>query len=374
MNATSRVALSCVIGAALLGGACGSRLAWSQTPGAIPDPSTYQGSMRLQQQYDQQQQQFRNQQPQQFDQPQQQSQSRRQQQLQPSGAGVDARRIWERRPLVPADRNPLLGRWNTHAAPTVGGKDSPLGDIGSLFGADVARMASGMLQGVCDSMFGSGVVDFRPNALVSIGRGGSERVLTRVEYRGGGDRIAVLALDPGAFGVAVFDFKSHDRITAQEIGCAMARARDTPTAGPATARATTPPAFAGAATAGVLALATPLAGGNLLVLKHSVDVALTNGGVSASPNGTAMKAWHRACESRTPACQQGLHALMADAAFATRTDAGGRGQTRPLPAGRYYVFGAVRVANRPMIWNLPVDLKAGTNSITLDQHNLTPVE
>jgi hypothetical protein len=91
-------------------------------------------------------------------------------------------------------------------------KDSPLGNIGSLFGADVARMASGTLQSVCDSMFGSGIVDFRSNALLSIGRGGSEKVLTRVEYRGGGGHIAVLPLDPGAFGVAVFDFKRHDRL------------------------------------------------------------------------------------------------------------------------------------------------------------------
>jgi hypothetical protein len=374
MDATSRVALPWLMGAAILVAVFGPRPAWSQTPGAIPDPSTYQGSRRLQEQYDQQQQQFRNQQQQQFDQQQQQFGGQQQRQLPPSGGGVDARRIWQRHPLVPPDRNALIGRWNTHAAATVGGKDSPLGDIGSMFGADVARMASGMLQSVCDSMFGSGIVEFRPNTLVSIGRGGSEKVLTRVEYRGGGDRIAVLPLDPGAFGVAVFDFKGHDRIIAQEIGCAMARAGNASTAGPAVAGARAPPGVAGGATSAVLALATPLAGGNLLVLKHSVVVALANGGLSASTNGTAMKTWHLACESRTPACQQGLQALMVDAAGATRTDASGRGQTQPLPAGHYYVFGAARVANRPMIWNLPVDLKAGTNSITLDQHNLTPVE
>ena len=58
----------------------------------------------------------------------------------------------------------------------------------------------------------------------------------------------------------------------------------------------------------------------------------------------------------------------------TITDAAGRGQTAPLPAGRYYVFNPVHVSNKPMMWNLPVDLKAGTNTLTLDQHNLTLVQ
>lgn len=75
------------------------------------------------------------------------------------GGGVDARQIWERRPLVPPDRNPLLGRCSTHAAATIGPKRSPLGDVGS------------------------GMVDFRPNTLVSVGPGGNEKVLARVESR-----------------------------------------------------------------------------------------------------------------------------------------------------------------------------------------------
>jgi hypothetical protein len=121
-------------------------------------------------------------------------------------------------------------------------------------------------------------------------------------------------------------------------------------------------------------LATPLAGSNLLILRHNVNVALANGGLRAPPTSTPMKTWHVACELRTPLCQQGMQALVADTAGTTKTDAGGRAQTQPLPAGRYYVFGAVQISNRPMIWNVPVDLKAGTNSLTLDQYNVTPLE
>ena len=50
-------------GVAILAGVCEPDLAWSQTPGAIPDPSTCQRSRRLQEQCDQQQQQFRSPQP-----------------------------------------------------------------------------------------------------------------------------------------------------------------------------------------------------------------------------------------------------------------------------------------------------------------------
>jgi hypothetical protein len=359
------------------------------TPGAIPDPGTYQGSMEIQRQQDVQSQQFRQQQ----DQQSQQFQQRQYQQGQPQAgqpAGPSARQIWEKRPLVPPDHNALLGRWTTHAADTVGPKDSPLGDLGSVFGADVAKMAAGMLQGVCDSMFGSGIVDFRAATLVSIGRDGREHVLTRVEYRGGGDRIAVLTLDPGVFDAAVFDFKGRDRITAQEIGCAMARAGAVSTAAASTAAASASTASVAApmqtvasntqaGTSGesvaVLNMATPLAGGHIFILRRGINAVLANGGLRASQgSGSPMKMWHDACAANSPACAQGRQALVADTAAATTMDAGGKGQSQPVPAGRYYVFGSVFVAGRPMIWNMPIELKAGINSVTLDMQGLTPVQ
>jgi hypothetical protein len=355
------------------------------TPGAIPDPSTYQGSKEIQRQQDVQDQQFRQQQDQQSQQFQQRQNLQGQQSAAGQPSGPSAREIWEKRPLVPSDHNALLGRWTTHAADTVGPKDSPLGDIGSMFGADVAKMASGMLQSVCDSMFGNGIVDFRAAALVSVGRDGRERVLTRVEYRGGGDRIAVLALDAGTLDTVVFDFKGHDRITAQEIGCAMARAgaasattasaTATSAAAPMRTVASNTQGAASGATVAVLNMATPLAGGHVFILKHGINAALANGGLRASSgSGSPMKMWHDACAANSPACLQGRQALVADTAAATTMDAGGKGQSQPVPVGRYYVFGSVFVAGRPMIWNMPIDLRAGINSVTLDMNNLTPVQ
>lgn len=45
----------------------------------------------------------------------------------------------------------------------------------------------------------------------------------------------------------------------------------------------------GAATGAVLVVTTPLRGGHVFVLKHDVEVALTNDGLRATPNGSAMK-------------------------------------------------------------------------------------
>ena len=56
------------------------------------------------------------------------------------------------------------------------------------------------------------------------------------------------------------------------------------------------------------------------------------------------------------------------------TDANGRAQTPTLPAGRYWVLSDTKVGNKRMMWNEPVDLKAGDQSVVLDQSNAMPVE
>ena len=71
---TGRANFSSLVATAVLAGALGSSTARAQTtPGALPNPGTYQGSMQIQQEQDRQSQQFR-QQSQQY-QPQQQQQS-----------------------------------------------------------------------------------------------------------------------------------------------------------------------------------------------------------------------------------------------------------------------------------------------------------
>ena len=75
-----------------------------------------------------------------------------------------------------------------------------------------------------------------------------------------------------------------------------------------------------------------------------------------------------------PPVEQGALALKPYTLGVATTDASGHAQSPPLPAGRYWVFADGKVDNRAMLWNQRVDVKAGPASITLDQHNATPVE
>lgn len=302
---------------------------------------------------------------------------------QPQSAGPSVRATWQKRPPLAPEHNALLGgRWQQRGV-TPGGPNGvgAANGIASMLGPEMAKSVQSMVNSTmhtyCDSIFGQGdTIEFRADAVVAIGRDGKTRLIDHVAYRGGNGRVAVLANSVTVFDTLVFDFNTPNQVTDAGLGCRLARggsatttaAGAVPTVGSADVAAT------GAATQAVLSLTTPLAGGHLAILKHSVDVTLANGGLPASSAGSPMKAWHVACEIKAPACSQGRQALMADSAGLLVTDVAGKGQTQPLPAGRYYVFGAIRVANHPMIWNVPVYLKAGANSLTLDQRNASPVE
>jgi len=56
------------------------------------------------------------------------------------------------------------------------------------------------------------------------------------------------------------------------------------------------------------------------------------------------------------------------------TDANGHAQTLRLPAGRYWVLADTKVGDKRVMWNEPVDLKAGDQAITLDRRNALPVD
>jgi hypothetical protein len=51
------------------------------------------------------------------------------------------------------------------------------------------------------------------------------------------------------------------------------------------------------------------------------------------------------------------------------TDFGGKATIDGIPQGDYYVFGFYKSAQGFVIWNIPVTLKPGSNSLTLDQNN-----
>jgi hypothetical protein len=213
--------------------ACRPFVAGAQAPGEIPKPWTYEGSMKLQQQYEQQQQRGREQQSQQQQQREQQWQAAVQQQQSQQQAAVAqgqaVLRTWQSRPALAPERNPLLGRWNSQGPAAANARKLTQGNnLAGLFGPEMAQMTNAMLGGItggmCDSMLGRGLIEFRPTALVAIGRDASERVKYHVEYRGGGARVVVLPKEAVSFTHMIVDFDNPDHVTVAAVGCVMTRA------------------------------------------------------------------------------------------------------------------------------------------------------
>ncbi|MGZ5241411.1 MAG: surface-adhesin E family protein [Caldimonas sp.] len=210
----------------------GPLCAWAETPGEIPKPWTYEGSMKLQQQQQQSNQQWQATQQQQQQQADQQWQATQQQQQAQQNAAVAqgqaVLRTWQKRPPLPADHNPLLGRWDSRGSSAGGAKAPGGGDLAKLLGPEMAGMAQamlgGMTQGLCDSMLGRGPIEFRPTGVVALGRDGRERLLYHAEYRGGGSRVVVLPQGGTTFTHMIVDFDSSDHATVAAVGCILVRA------------------------------------------------------------------------------------------------------------------------------------------------------
>lgn len=205
----------------------------AQHPGEIPKPWTYEGSTKLQQQYDQQQQQGRAQlQQQQQEQDQLYRGAQQQQQARQNAAvaqGQAVLRTWQKRPPLPPEQNPLLGRWDSQGASAAAARKLSGGNqLAGLLGPQMTQLTNAMLGGLtgglCDSMLGRGLIEFRPTTLVAIGRNGSERVMYHVEYRGGGARVVVLPRDAASFTHMIVDFDTPDHASVAAVGCVMVRA------------------------------------------------------------------------------------------------------------------------------------------------------
>jgi hypothetical protein len=344
----------------------------AETPGEIPKPWTYEGSMKLQQQ--------------------EQQQSMAPGQAAPAMPGgtygpssgdaavaaayENARRSWLKRPALLADRNPLLGsRWMRPAS-TQGKPGDPFSGLMAL--------AKG---GLCDVLFGGGTFEFRAGALVGMEPNGSgEQELDQVEYRGDAHHVVVLPRQ--TVRIMEWDIEGPDRIRWASQNCVLVRAGGAASARAAMAQpanasmerqATGSGALAGAG--GVLSLsilANPagsiiVANRKLWVLKKEPRQTLIAAGMPDNGSGNALQNWIRACQAHAPTCQQGGLALKPYLLGVATTDANGHAQSPPLPAGRYWVFGDGRIDNRPMLWNQPVDVRGGPASLTLDEHNASPV-
>lgn len=355
-----------------------SGAAVTETPGEIPKPWTYDGSMKLQEQQRQQDQQFQQQQPA--------PQGGRR--MAPGGGGgaaaaaaEAARASWQKKPPLPPEHNPLLGKW-TRPASTRPNPNDPFGQLQAL--------AKG---GLCEALFGGGVFEFRPDRLVGKDERTPEQELDRVEYRGNEKHVVVLPKT--TLKLIEFDFDGPNRINWTGQNCVLVRVGSTSTgssgAAPATAANTAPAKLANAAAAasagshsgsgGVLTLTVgatsstdKIAGRKLWVLKGDPQFTLIKAGVTSSPYGTVLQNWMRACQKRDQICATGMQALQGQSVGFATTDASGHAQTPPLPAGRYWVLSDAKVDNKHLMWSQPVDVKGADAAVTLDQRNAMPVD
>ena len=185
--------------------------------GKDPNARRQEAEQQRSQQRDQQQRNDQQQRDQQYDDTLRQQRSR---DAANAAQGQAVLRTWQQRPPLAADQNPLLGRWESLGA----------GQRGAAPGVspEMAKLANSLLGGItggmCDSMLGRGVVEFRPTAVVAIAREGHEQTLYRAEYRGGGSRVVVLPQAGKSFTHMIIDFSDANHATVAAVGCALTRA------------------------------------------------------------------------------------------------------------------------------------------------------
>jgi hypothetical protein len=113
----------------------------------------------------------------------------------------------------------------------------------------------------------------------------------------------------------------------------------------------------------------PLAGRPYLILRDDYDTALKKAGVAIPTGLTGPKAIASLCATRTPECQKAMSAVSSDVASASRADLTGKSTLPGVPPGTYHLMISAPFNKQNLYWGFSVELKAGPNSITLDQRN-----
>jgi hypothetical protein len=190
--------------------------------------------------------------------------------------------------------------------------------------------------------------------------------------------LAVLAASkiiPSGGGVAATIASSASPATASSAGTPA-----TPACANGPATLSTPAAPLGNATLSIVSgfpaqpgVPNPLAGRPYVLLRDSYATALAKGGISVPPGVSPYKYVGMVCASRTPDCQKILDTINKNAASAVRADANGAGTFPGVMPGTYCLMISAVYNKQPLIWGQAVQLKAGSNSLKLDQSNATPL-
>src|SRR5215475_2685185 len=110
------------------------------------------------------------------------------------------------------------------------------------------------------------------------------------------------------------------------------------------------------------------------LLKDPVDTALAKGGFRPPADMSPINGMNAVCTKQTPDCQKAVAAIIQDSATAVKSDSDGKAVFPAVLPGVYYVFGMGQHRGKPVLWNVRVQIKAGDNTLTLDEHNSSPLE
>jgi hypothetical protein len=119
--------------------------------------------------------------------------------------------------------------------------------------------------------------------------------------------------------------------------------------------------------------ANPLAGRAFVLLRDNFDNVLAKGGFPVPAGVAPYKAMILACVQKTPDCQTASTAMNGQTVAGVRTDAAGKATFPGVPPGTYYLMGATFTGGQMLLWDIKVELRAGANTIALDQRTATPV-
>jgi hypothetical protein len=351
------------------------------TPGQIADPSTYQGSMALQQQEraaDAAQSQENSAMLQRMDDT--------YRQYAPGRSNAPPPIDWWKQPAVPPSKNALLGSWRLGAyhAPstqqlssTLGG---PLAGLMAAAGGDDGSNALGdFLEAGCQSIFGNAAITFEPDDFKMVNDDGRVEV-HRAAYRSKGKDLVVLTPDLGMIQSLFVGFTGHDHAVVAFLNCSLDRAGAARTAagrpGSDVQAASLPHAQAGPANAWMtfqVGITTP---GGFTPLSHAPvwvmtrePPALAAAAGLALPQGTSLQSKLASDCRSIDVCKTEIVAMVHGALGRVITDANGQAKTPQIASGHYYIVGASMIDGRPIVWVQPVSIHPGANLVTLDQKN-----
>jgi len=100
----------------------------------------------------------------------------------------------------------------------------------------------------------------------------------------------------------------------------------------------------------------------MMLLRRSFAEVLKQGGLT-------FEGWENACRVGSPVCTQGIQGVGPVLAAAAIMQ-GPEVKFDPVPAGTYYVFALGASAKDPVVWDVRVDLRAGANTLKLDERNI----